>query len=401
MNRQTPMRRTLCMLVLPAMVAGVLYSCATTERTVQVPALKNAVVTVRYVRVLVGSSTRTEPLIVSTGQPARIWAGDGRTLLDTKQLAAVKVASYKGAVALGDVTWNLAAMTIEPAEGDHVSVGAKTYPGLIVLVSRGESVMAINYVQMEDYVAGVVSCEMPITFANPACETQAVAARTYALWNMGQSRLMPYDLKDSQASQVYEGLTKTTIVGTRAARRTAGVIMVYGSDWEFLPAFYASTCGGYTAPPREMSGAPDIGPLQGVPCGYCTASSRYKWTVTVPASEMESLLITAGYVTGRLTDIRVVAAAPGGWVDAVDIASTGGVKRLTGAAFRQVVGTSKLLSSNFVVSAKDDVFVIDGKGWGHGVGMCQWGADGMAREGFDYAQILTHYYPGIRLIKIY
>jgi stage II sporulation protein D len=394
------MRRGLCILVLPLMMLAVFYSCTSLERPVQVPALRNMVVGVRYVHVLVGMSTKTEPLTISASRPATIYAGDTK-LLRTVPLAGAKVASVKGAVVVGDFASGLPALLIVPDTGDYISVGKTMYPGLVALISKGDAVQAINYVKMEDYVAGVASCEMPSNFDIAAIEAQAVAARTYALFTMGTMRLMPYDLKDSQASQVYQGLTGTSSAGRRAAQKTSGVVMLFGSDWQFLPAYYCSTCGGHTAPASQMAGAPDIAPLCGVECGFCGASSRYRWTTSIPAAEMEKSLSAAGYVTGQLTDIQVSKTSPGGWVEAVDITSAGGTKRLTGYAFRQVVGAPKLLSTDFTVAQSGDSYVIDGKGWGHGVGMCQFGADGMGREGYNYAKILQHYYPGIKLVKIY
>jgi stage II sporulation protein D len=117
--------------------------------------------------------------------------------------------------------------------------------------------------------------------------------------------------------------------------------------------------------------------------------------------EVELALARAGYVSGKLEDIRIISTVKGGWIDTVEIVSSGGKRRLSGAAFRRLVGNGRLYSANFQIRKSGDGFVIQGKGYGHGVGMCQYGADGLGRMGRNYREILMHYYPGADLVKIY
>jgi stage II sporulation protein D len=252
---------------------------------------------------------------------------------------------------------------------------------------------------MEQYVAGVVSCEMPAYFESSALQAQAVAARTYVLWQMKNNRLGMYDVKDDVSSQVYRGATGTNPAGKAAAERSAGVVMIY--EWKFLPALYHSTCGGHTMPASHMRGAPIIAPLGGVECGYCRASKRYHWPLVVPESRMEEALAKANLLSGRLLDVRVTNTLEGGWVDTVEVTSDGARKQISGYALRQALGTSELYSTNFTVRKSGDKYVFDGYGFGHGVGLCQWGANGMALAGYNYADIMRHYYPDAEILKIY
>ncbi len=400
---KTPIRRILFALVLPVMAVGII-SCATVERRVQVPVLKDMRVHVRPVRVLVGTQTRSNPLYLSSRGRAKIYSGDAKTILATIPLNRTPVSlNRRKGIVVGQASWGrsdgIAAVIVVPEKGDSIFVGNTNYPGCVALVKRGESVLAINYVAMEDYVAGVVSCEMPRRFCRAALEAQAVAARTYALWTMSKTRLLLYDLRNTEASQVYRGLTGTSSFGRNAARRTAGVVMVY--DWKFLPAFYSSTCGGHTAPSSQLANAPRIAPLSGVECGYCQASPRYRWAITVPLGEVEQALAQAGYVSGKLKDIKVTSTVVGGWVDTVEVVGSDGNRRISGNVFRRVIGTGKFYSANFSIRKVGDQFVIRGRGFGHGVGMCQYGADGMGRRGRNFVEILSHYYPGVKVIKIY
>ena len=289
---RTPIRRILFALVLPVMAVGII-SCATVERRVQVPVLKGMRVHIRPVRVLVGTQTRSKPLYLSSSGKVKVYSGDAKTILATITLERTPVSlNRRKSIVVGQTSWDLpaatAAVIIVPEKGGSIFVGDTRYPGCIALVKRGESVLAINYVAMEDYVAGVVSCEMPRRFCRPALETQAVAARTYALWTMSRTRLLVYDLRNTQASQVYRGLTRTYSFGRDAARKTAGVVMVY--DWKFLPAFYSSTCGGHTAPASQLDSAPRIAPLSGVECIYCQASPRYRWVIRLLSAKWKRRL---------------------------------------------------------------------------------------------------------------
>ena len=392
------MRRLFLLSLVPALALGV-FSCARIERPVSVPVVQNFALALRPVRVLVGTATLTQKLDVSAQGKAGIWADDGKTLLAAALLDKAPVTVKGGAVVVGGQNLARACVILAGESGGTVQVGANSYPGQIVLVARGESVIAVNYVSMEDYVAGVVSCEMPPYFERAALEAQAVAARTYALWTMKHTRLLSYDLKDDTSSQVYRGVTGTSAYGREAARRTAGITLIY--EWAFLPSFFFSTCGGHTAVASQMRGAPLVDPLSGVECQYCRLSKYYHWARKIPAAEVETALAKGGVITGKLLDISVTKTVSEGWVDTVTVTTTDGVRLLTGYALRQYVGTSQWYSTNFKILRSGEDFVIEGRGLGHGVGLCQWGADGMARQGYNYAQILRHYYPGAGILKIY
>jgi len=376
-------------------------SCATVERRVQVPVLSGRPVAVRHVRVLVGLSTDTQPLFIGADAEVLVYSGEreprplGRLALENARISL----SRRGTVITGERDWGRPAVVLMPAGGGHLKIGSTVYPGYMVLMKRGSAVQAVNWVEMEQYVAGVVSCEVPRRFSRSAIEAQAVAARSYALAQMRLRHLLSYDLKDDQSSQVYRGLSGTRSYGVQAAARTRGVVLIH--DWKFLSAFYFSTCGGHTAPAAQLPGAPPIKPFECVECDYCRHSPRYKWAVTMPVADVEKALAAAGYVSGSLQDVRVAERTKGGWVDLVEIVSSEGSRRLSGNAFRRLVGTGNLYSSKFDVRKSGDEFVIQGRGYGHGVGMCQWGADGLGRLGRNYAEILRYYYRGAEIVKIY
>lgn len=386
---------------IPPLMLVAIISCATVERRVRVPVLSGEPLEIRHVRVLLGLSTETQPIDISSEGEVFVYSGEiVPQLQEEASLDGAQVGlSRRGHITTGGVDWGLPAIVIMPREGESILVGSTVYPGYLVLSKRGKAVQVVNWVKMEPYVAGVVSSEVPAYFSRASCEAQAVAARTYALAEMRRRRLLLYDVTDDQSSQVYRGSSGTRSYGVQAARRTRGVVMVY--DWKFLNAFYFSTCGGHTAPASQLSGAPRIEPFEGVECDYCKDSPKYKWAKTMPVAEVEEALAVAGYVSGSLQDIKVAGTTKGGWADLVEVVSTEGSRRLSGNAFRRLLGTSSFYSSKFDIRRSGDEFIIQGRGYGHGVGMCQWGAHGLGRAGRTYAEILRYYYSGAELVKIY
>jgi stage II sporulation protein D len=116
---------------------------------------------------------------------------------------------------------------------------------------------------------------------------------------------------------------------------------------------------------------------------------------------MEKDLIQPGYASGQLLDVVIAKTISGGWVDTVDVVSTAGRRQIAGYVLRQAVGTSRLYSTKFKITKSGQDYIFEGWGYGHGVGLCQWGANGMALAGHPYPEILTHYYPGAGILKIY
>ncbi len=380
------------------MLLGVI-SCMTVPRRVEIPRLAGEPLHIRRIRVLVGVSTATSPVFLSADKPVAVYSGAVKFLEPVELSKTPLSLSRRGSIVLGERDMKEPVLILLPQKGESLAVGEKRYGGYLVLLKRADAVNVINWIDMEQYVAGVVPCEMPRYFNRSAFEAQAVAARTYALAQMRLRRLEPYDVFDDQRSQVYNGLTGTREYGRDAARTTAGVVLVY--DWKFLDARYFSTCGGHTADATQVPDAPRIKPFTGVECDHCRDSRLYKWVKTIPVAEVEQALARGGYVSGRLEDVVVASTAQGGWVEVVEIVSTGSRARIAGSVFRRLLGTREFYSAKFEIRRSGDEFVIQGRGYGHGVGMCQWGAHGLGRRGKNYAEILQYYYPGAELVKTY
>lgn len=256
----------------------------------------------------------------------------------------------------------------------------------------------INIVNIEEYLASVVPSEMPSSWNIEALKAQAIAARTYTYYHLsknGDSKSI-YDLDSTTNFQVYKGILSEKDSSTKAVRDTAGVIMTY--NHEPILAYFHSTSGGKTADDKYVWQGEDLPYLDSVQCTYSKESPHYEWTAEITLSEIERALAGKYQRIGKIRKItfkkfddRVVE---------VNVIHSNGNLVLSGNQFRLMLDPSKLKSTMFTARQNKNSFHIYGRGWGHGVGMCQWGAKGRGEKGFNYEQILTYYYKNVKLTRI-
>lgn len=251
----------------------------------------------------------------------------------------------------------------------------------------------IRELRLEDYVAGVVGGEMPASFPPEALKAQAVAARSFALTRKveAQAANRRWDIATGVLAQVFAHAHPAARAATEA---TAGEVLVYGM--EPVEAYFHAVCGG-----RTEAGLPALGRdlpyLVSVPCGRCDAAPRARWRARLSAAEVGR----AAGLRRAATSLRVTDRTASGRAEKVEIAA--GDRRVTLAAtdLRQRIGYDRLPSLAFEVRPARGGFELEGRGLGHGAGLCQWGAAGMARQGADYREILRHYYPGTEVTRMY
>ncbi len=305
----------------------------------------------------------------------------------------------------------------------------RTYRGSLELLRFNQGLTIVNQVNVEEYLYAVVPSEVPSSWPKAVLEAQAVAARTYTFANLGRFKTRGFDLLPTVASQVYNGVQSETKSVIEAVNSTRGLILTYQS--KPIGAFYYDNCGGYTESSQKVWGFP-APYLQAVPDKllpprdslitpadlYAWLKSRpeahsnhpkysnrsaYRWSHWITREEIETRLKLSGTV-GRILSLTVVERSISGRAVEILIKGTAGEKTLKGDAIRSLGG---LRSNLFVVQPKlgadglPDSFVFTGGGWGHGVGMAQSGAAGMAAAGYFFDQILAHYYQGTELTKKY
>lgn len=283
------------------------------------------------------------------------------------------------------------------------------YP-LVVAVLRADTGQ-IAELPLEEYVKGVVGAEMPATFHPEALKAQAVLARTYVVRRLrlfggsgvaGGRADVSSDPAQGQAWLDQRGLRqKWGLLGyyrywpkvCDAVEATSGQVLTY--QGEVADALYHSTCGGHTEAAREVWGH-DVPYLTGVPCQFCRDSPRYRTQVDVP---LRALAVAVPSSAGADSSpgpggLRLLESTVTGRVRTVQL---GGVV-LSGPEARARLG---LPSTWFTWVADGERVRFDVRGWGHGVGMCQYGADGQARQGRGYLEILQYYFPGTAVSLIF
>lgn len=285
------------------------------------------------------------------------------------------------------------------------------YRGRVELIRRsGHRLIAVNVLPLEAYLVSVLDGEMPASFPPAARQAQAIAARTYALWQMrGHPDFDVYATERSQRylGAKYVGADGRLLAGETAAAReivsqTRGLVCVH--DGRLFCTYYTAVCGGRTTPGRHVF--PDAAPpLAAVRCTWCRDAPLFRWTRTVARSELEQRL--SRFLARRKTAFATLSAIgrdpTAAGVEAAIFRIEDGERRhsVSAVEFRRHVLPQVLPSPRFDVEFDGEECRFHGCGSGHGVGLCQWGARGMARAGHDCAEILAHYYPGARLCRIH
>ncbi len=375
------------------------------------------------IRVLVLSSSGSAT-VASTG--AVKISGGGKILLSSDRGGTVslqrttrglRIAAGGGnAEAPGDVVIDAGASTL--------SVGGVWYSGRVMArPSDNSGIDLINLVPLETYLEGVVPHEIgePGPDAYAAVEAQTVAARTYALSRMDINRNQPFDVEAGVMDQVYRGNEKKSRLASSAIHDTRGLVLSYRGG--LCEAYYSATCGGHTSDIRtvwpDRPDAPFLhGSLdrpQGGATSFCAEARNFRWCYSFSGHQLgntlrqtlPALLRVAPGSVGSLVDMKVVQRTASGRVWRLEIRTSTGTYNIDGDKIRRALmldvqkgrilpstmfDLEKRMSGNLLASVD-----IVGGGNGHGVGMCQNGAIGMARRGYAYDMILQHYYPGSEL----
>jgi stage II sporulation protein D len=283
-------------------------------------------------------------------------------------------------------------LTIEPSKDASIMINGRPFRGDITFIRTLDNrITVINNINVEDYIKGVLYHEVSHHWPMEALKAQAVAARTYALYSINPVD-KPYDVTNDIYSQVYGGRDSERYRTGLAVDYTKGQVLTYKG--QIIAAYFHATCGGMTEDARELWNLPDIPPLRGVPCGFCKDSPHAHWKKDFKLRDIQNALNLHGYQVGSIKDISIVDRDRSERIEHLKIAQKNGEELIIrGKDFRDLIGPNVLLSNNYEIVMQGYYVNFIGKGWGHGVGMCQWGALGMAKQQFNYRQILAYYYP--------
>jgi len=278
----------------------------------------------------------------------------------------------------------------------------KRYRGELRIISNGGGLLAVNTLPMEHYLYSVVPSEVLYGWPEETYKAQAVAARSFALYNMRNREF--YDVCPTDWSQVYHGYDQERAATTRAVEATRGEILAYGG--KPIEAYFHASSGGYTEFAEEVWRYP-VPYLRPVIDPYDVNNLYYNWQVTYSADQLKDQLARLNYSFSTVADLDVMAMTSSGHrVKRLLVEGTG----LQGESQRMVIENADqvrralgLRSSLFTMQKETDPagrlqqVTFHGNGWGHGLGMAQWGAYGMAKQGWCYRDILHHYYKGVTL----
>lgn len=256
---------------------------------------------------------------------------------------------------------------------------------------RGKGLLVVNEVDVEDYVMGVVPGEVNAGWHPEVLKAQAVAARTYALYQRTLSTGREYDVVAGIQDQVYQGTRGVDERVARAVQATKGAVVSHHG--RPIYAAFSSTAAGPTEDALNVW-SKDLPYLRGVDCPFDSGSPYYRWRVSVPFDRLEQNLRQSGVSVGTIASLTPFAYSRAGRVTRLRILHSGGELILRGEDLRKVVGYSTLPSTRFEVEAAAQDLIFRGFGSGHGVGMCQWGAKQLAELGYSFRTILAYYYPG-------
>lgn len=344
------------------------------------------------------------------------------------------------------------ALTSQDRIESKVKVEDMYYRGYIIFNTIRDKLYVVNYLTVEEYLYGVLPQEMGHSFHMEALKAQAIAARTYAIRNLNKHIEEGYNLCDTVDCQVYGGFNVENSKTNEAVDETAGMIMTYNGYP--IDAVFHSNSGGYTDDAKEVWGR-DVPYLVGRADEFSNSFPNSNWELNLTSEEISYKLYENGIDVGKVLDLIILDTSSAGRVSQLLVVGTSGEEIISGSKFRSIIGTVTLKSTLFTVDKENKYdneviiysideneniktvdlgniniinedgyiskvdkigyimtdkgvetinigttpstvnFTISGQGYGHGVGMSQWGAQGMALNGYNYEEILKYYYKGI------
>lgn len=276
-------------------------------------------------------------------------------------------------------------------------VEGRPYRGSIEVWRTSGGLQVINEVGLEEYVRGVMKGEAFPDWPYEALKAQATVARTYALYERLKSPQALFHLYATTLSQVYRGVYGEDPRSDVAVQATRGVVLTY--QGRIIPAFYHAASGGHTEDAVEVWEA-KYPFIIGVEDAFSAIAPYHRWREAVPLREVRRALERAGWRVGEVQRIEPIRQSRSGRIQRLRIWHSAGVLEMEGRQFRQLLGADRLRSTAFTVQPDGKEVIFVGRGWGHGVGLSQWGAKGMADLAYDYTQILKYYFPLAELMRL-
>ncbi len=338
---------------------------------------------------------------VSTSAPFEVLDDQGRIVVKGEKLDGATVKP----VAKGIQWWSRIVPTrflVVKSIGHGIRVGASgVYRDEVFIYKNDRGTLdVINRLNLDDYLKGVIPFEGNPAWTLESLKAQAVVSRTFALTKMIARRGLEYDVSSGMMSQVYIGKQIENERTDQAVEATRGEVLLYKD--KIFPAYFHSTCGGATTAADLVWKVKPHPALAGVECQYCQRSPHYKWQAVISPVKIKEKLAAQRMPVAEVLGIRADQFDRTGRAHQLVIKSTHIEKVVDADGFRVWVDPMKIKSNKITKISRDDAgnFVFKGKGWGHGVGMCQYGMKYLGELGYGYKEILEYYYPVAQITKL-
>lgn len=319
----------------------------------------------------------------------KVVLGKGRNLNAQTLRADAKVIKLSG------IDIKEASFRLVPLGKAQAYVNKRAFRGRLNIIHKaGGNFLVVNELDIEDYVKGILCHEAAPWWPREALKAQAVIARSYAVYQKQFTKDKDFDLTNDIYSQVYGGKTSEKWRTNLAVNSTRGKVLVF--EGKAFPSYYHATCSGHTEDAAELWKI-DIAPLKGVECPFCLHSPHFSWEKKIPLAEIKQRLEAKGHNCPRIETITISGRNLSGRITFLKIAGEGKVSEISAKDFRQALNPNIIRSTNFTLEIIADTAYFKGLGWGHGVGLCQWGMYFMAKKGRKYAEILRYYFPRTEL----
>ena len=309
---------------------------------------------------------------------------------------AATCTSVGGGIVMNGRALGTSRLAIVPDMPQSLWVNSVLYRGALELVGKAGTLTAVNNLDLEEYLMGVIPRETFAAWPEAALCAQAVASRSFAVYHMRHNSNNDYDLI-APTHQLYGGASAEDPRTSKAVQDTRGEILTYNGD--VLCAFFHTSCGGRTEEARLIF--PDVkNSPRGVSSNFENDSPHHFWRFSVALLNCGEKLRQDGKTPGGpITGVRVLQRYPSGRVARLQFSSAHGACELSGEDCRRILGYDKLKSTLFNVAIRGDRLEFAGRGWGHGVGLCQWSSKGMADRDYTYKQIVLYFYPGADITR--
>jgi stage II sporulation protein D len=306
-----------------------------------------------------------------------------------------------GKIAFGDKQFGSPIRIVLAGTGDLIRINGKRFHDSVLIIAKKEKLTVINELGLEDYICGILPKEANPSWPLESLKAQAVVSRTYVLKNMRRHEKNGFDVCNTDHCQVYGGAECEDPRSNKAVADTRGAVLMYNG--QMAQTLFHASCGGCTENPNNVWAWDSETPpyLRGRKDTYCLNSPHQDWKSLVKEETIRKSLARAGFSVGAITSIKIDGKDSSGRAKKLKIKNKNGVVEIKGSSFRMALDPWTIRSTMFKkIVKKDGGFEFTGYGWGHGVGMCQWGAKEMAEHGKDFEEILKYYYPGTNVEKL-